>query len=394
MLSHELVQELAVLVREGQAELAATVRGLLYQRAPLLMEMLDIEDDGLFLEPALFAWLTARREDIELEQLLYAYLPEAARPSRLWLMADAAGAAHLPRLGSLAGLPPLQRSEVWRQGAALDWTRAEAPSRPLSVTPARFAAAGALEFTHVMDPLLPPLFSECARPHEAAIASDEAAAAQTRFNHALSVMRQVRPDIYRLLGIANRRVQIYRAEAPNSFASLSMHGAAFFNLLERPGTVFFLDDFAHQGGHVVFNAATLEQRRFLNIDPKRRLCELIAGSDDERSLYSAFHGLFTYSLIVSVLLASLRRGVFEGVQLHELRGRLGFYLLKFQRDLQSLARPAWYCAEGVHLYRGFRDCFEGVVAACAEELRELDYSNQPYVFHYGRFSELNPAHAA
>ncbi len=395
MFSHELVQYLAENIRVGQAELARTVRGLLSRRAPGLAASLAANNDAAFLEPAVFAWLTARREDIDPQQIFYAYLPESARPSCLLLAADARGFAHIPRLGYFAGLAPLQQTELMRQGGLMDWVSLTAADvHPLEFIPARFAAAGLLEFTYTMDPVLWPLFAETGHVHAAALALDEITEIQTQFNSALTLMRQARPDIYRLLCMANRRVHVYRAEAPNSFASLSMHGAAFLNRVERPGTVFFLDDFAHQGGHVAFNAATLNHGRFLKADPQRPLRDVVADSDDRRSLYSAFHGLFTYSLIVSVLLASVRRGLLNSAQAHEARARLGFYLLKFQRDLRSLAQPKFYTAEGTLLYRGFHECYEAAIAACAAELRGFDYSNQPYVFHYGRFNQLNPGHAA
>ncbi len=391
MFNYELVQYLAENVRQGQAELAQTVRSLLTRRASDLIDFFKPEHEAIFLEPALFAWLTAHRDDIDLQQILYAYLPEAARPSRLRLAADAQGIAHLPRLGYVAGLTPLQQTEVIRQGEANNWVIVAATNtHPLQFIPARFAAAGLLELTYNMDPVLWPLFAESKNPHAATIAAHEITEIQTLFDHALTLMRQVRPDIYHLLCMANRRVHLYQAEAPNSFATLSMHGAAFLNRIERPSTLFFLDDFAHQGGHVVFNAATLNHDRFLTIDPTTPLSDFLENSNDQRSLYAAFHGLFTYSLIVSVLLASLHRHILNNQQTHEARGRLGFYLLKFQCDLQNLAQPKLYTAEGVRLYRGFHECYESAIATYAIKLRELDYSNQPYVFHYGRFNELNP----
>ncbi len=393
MINHEFIQYITSAAHHGQCELAVTLHGLLSRHAPELTEL--IADEAALLEPALFSWFTARRHDIDLQQILYSYLPESARPLRLKLTADAHGIAHLPRVGYITGLTPLQQSDANIHNIANHWMAAPLNhTSAMNFTPARFSAAGIMEFTYHLDPIVWPLFTETENIHAATVAMDEVAELQNTFNHALTLMRKIRPDIYQLLCIANRRVQLYQAEAPNSFATLSMHGTAFLNRVERPSPIFFLDDFAHQGGHVVFNAATLNNERFLNINPKSLLCDIVKNCSDQRTLYSAFHGLFTYSLIVTVLLEGLLHQLFTTPQADEARARLGFYLLKFQRDLKSLAQPTFYTAEGTLLYRGFHACYETAIDRYAHELQGLDYSNQPYVFHYGRFNELNQSCAA
>ena len=393
MVSHELVQYLAESAHEGQSELMQTVRNLLSRRAPLLTDAI-IQDEA-FLEPALFSWLTAHREDIDLQQILYSYLPESVRPLRLQLTADARGVAHLPRVGYVTGLAPCQQNTLNLSEIATNWMAAPLKeTRSMSFIPARFSAAGLLEFTYYMDPMLWPLFTETHEPHSATVALNEVAELQNTFNSALTLMRQIRPDIYKLLCIANKRAHIYQAEAPNSFATLSMHGAAFLNRVERPSAIFFLDDFAHQGGHVVFNAATLNHDHYLTIDSSIKLCDIVQNSSDQRTLYSAFHGLFTLTLIVTVLLGGLRQNAFTHPQAEEARARLGFYLLKFQHDLNNLAQSRLYTADGTALYRGFHACYESAIDTYATELHGLDYSNQSYVFHYSRFNELNRSCAA
>ncbi len=393
MISHELVQYLAESAHEGQSELIQTVRSLVSRRAPLLTD--TITKDEAFLEPALFSWLTARRDDIDLQQILYGYLPESVRPLRLHIMSDAKGVAHLPRVGYITGMEPCRQSALNIFEIATNWMAAPLNnSHHIHFTPARFSAAGLLEFTYYMDPILWPLFVESKNVHATTVAVDEVSELQNSFNSALTLMRQIRPDIYQLLCIANRRTHIYQADAPNSFATLSMHGAAFLNRVERPSAVFFLDDFAHQGGHVVFNAATLNHDRYLNIDSNIKLCDIVPNSTDQRTLYSAFHGLFTLTLIVTVLLGGLRQNAFTHAQAKEAHARLGFYLLKFQHDLNNLAQSRLYTADGTALYRGFHACYESAIDTYATELHGLDYSNQGYVFHYSRFNELNRSCAA
>lgn len=241
-----------------------------------------------------------------------------------------------------------------------------------------------MEFTCEPDTITQPIF--CWDGADVACDMVEPEPAQTLCAAALDRLAISHPTIYSLLLIANRRIHLYRSNELNSFASLSAHGAAFLNVPDNLSEVYFLDDFAHQGGHVVFNAATVDNERYLRCNAHTPLRELGADSSDTRSLYAAFHGLFTYSMILSVLAQYLLRDEPQGRIGHELRGRIAFYLLKFRIDLENLAQSRLFTNDGEYLYQGFLACYEKVLRECYDEVRGLDMSNQGYVFDYDQFS--------
>ena len=53
----------------------------------------------------------------------------------------------------------------------------------------------------------------------------------------------------------------------NSFATIKAHGMAFFNVYQDEyDEVFFVDDIAHQTGHIIFNVMIYESNRFFKKD--------------------------------------------------------------------------------------------------------------------------------
>jgi hypothetical protein len=89
----------------------------------------------------------------------------------------------------------------------------------------------------------------------------------------------------------------------------------------------------------MFNALTLNKKRFLSIEPETPLGTLHGNEHEPRTVYAAYHGLFTYVMIGWTLATLLERGAFEGRQAHEAIGRLGLILRKFAYDLALLDKP-------------------------------------------------------
>lgn len=373
--------------RAGQEELAHTISQLVQRRAPACYERMSHASHDAFLEPAVFAWLTAQRDDLDPYHTLYGALPLWDRPRRLQVTVDSQGRVYLPSCGYLEGLVPNSATTVERSLPEAPFLSA---GQRINFVPAQRLESHHLEISHHMDTFLRPFFAAASSsaPDATALGSADAQRATVLCARALARLERLCPAIYKLLRIANRRIHLYRSTEPNSFAALSIHGAAFFNVPVQASEVFFLDDFAHQGGHVVFNAATLNQSRYLRRCGETPLREIGADPADSRTLYAAFHGLFTYSLILTVLSACFRSGVVETQDAHELRGRIAFYLLKFRIDLENLAQSGLLAQDGRYLYQGFLACYESVLAELHGAVQGLDLSNQGYVFDYGHFTAL------
>src|SRR5690606_27862038 len=116
-----------------------------------------------------------------------------------------------------------------------------------------------------------------------------------------------------------------------SLAALFYFGAGLLNVNNvNHNEAFFIDDIAHQCGHTVFYALTLDQSKYLIPPPDTPLQNITGNKDESRDVYGSFHELFTYTTILESINNELSNTnkTYEKVVLDELIARLGFYMNK------------------------------------------------------------------
>jgi hypothetical protein len=378
------------LLAANQAELSDTIRVLLYQQAPDLLEKLDYDDDASFLDPGLFYYFLAdegTKKAPALAQTLYGYLPLANRPASQAVQADETGLVYLPRLGYFNITPNAHAQLEWdaaTQSLTLLDPAGGALSLPLQPevqlpgSAIRLAQHNTDLLTHYSDAQLP-------EPVQASAARNQAA-----LFDAAALLEQHLPALWRVWGLAVREVVLFNSAKQLSLAIITYHGTVFLNVgtgLNSP--VFFLDDLAHQGGHVVFNALTLQTDDFLNVPKQTPLNQYTHAKHDERTVYGAFHGLFTYTSILHCLDYCLRHELLAADYRAEALARLGFYTRKFRRDVTSFPAQVILTAEGLRYWAMFASGLASIEQHYQGYLATADYSNQPYLFNYALFCSLN-----
>ena len=66
------------------------------------------------------------------------------------------------------------------------------------------------------------------------------------------------------------------ADRKNSFASVSVQGISFLNAYQKEyNEVFFMDDFAHQSGHVIFSAMIYDVDNFIQSDELAMVADVL-----------------------------------------------------------------------------------------------------------------------
>ena len=206
---------------------------------------------------------------------------------------------------------------------------------------------------------------------------------------ALALIQTHCPSVWAEISAFIRLIVLYRATAPNSFAAKSAHGAIFCNVAENDDEIALLEDVAHQAAHVIFNAFSHEPMRVFAIDPETPMHLLCDDPLDRRSVNSAFHAQFTYTLICRVLSEIYDAGVLPERQSYEILGRLGFTLRKFEFDLRRLALPNAYTLAGRRCHEAFAAEYQHFRARYGALVNGFTYDNQPYAFDYAGFVECN-----
>lgn len=390
MVGSELFARIAESVPAAQLQIAASMKQLVARSDAVTASLLNFADDAPFLEPLLFTCFSPQSTRVTLDQILYGYVPTATRPRTIDACTGGDGTLYLPRVGYIpTDLPdrvvaiagPDSSGEFGVESSGMRSTRTCETVSQIPGTDIEIA-------TH-HDPLTDGLMK--AGEHQVIPGSiDEAAQRHAgSVERAVSVLGEVADDLLASLVPVTRRVVVFHLDGLDSFASFSAHGTAFLQAEPDVDEVFFVEDLAHQCGHIIFNAMTLDRHDFFAVDPETPLKSETDNTDDHRTIYVAFHGLFTECLMCICLERCRRAGVFTGRQQHELLGRLSFILKRLNLDLLNLNREGLFSSAGEELYRMFCVVFDDVYEGARDQVVQFKLGNQPYAFRYEQFAAVN-----
>lgn len=377
------------LIDNNLVEFANSIRTLIFREDETLFELIDIESDELFLEPSLFSYFSCKnlgKETVPLKQLLWGYMQPATKPQIIQVVSDSAGVITLPNYGYGLWAPNQKLQLVWdKSQRQISFFKEGAVSvsviEPLWLGDSKIKLAlNQPEFLFLNDgaDLIEPVLNTT----------------QTQFkmiNDAWLKMKTIVPDFTELLEKTNREVMVFNSITQFSRASFSYYGTAFINVFKQRQTeVFFIDDLAHQCGHVLFYALSLPAQVFLK-PPKRTPMKQFTQVDWEtRDVYGCFHGLFTYTTIIFCLDRYIDYARVSDRNKHEAVGRLAFYMDKFRKDIASMNDSQILTVKGFEYFDMFKSGYDRMYQKYKNILRSADFSNQSYLFDYVKFEMLNP----
>jgi hypothetical protein len=260
-------------------------------------------------------------------------------------------------------------------------------------------------FEVMIHPLL--LFEQCYYDVEQnQISVEISAITQKHLKHltkAFNLIKQYVPEYYTLLEFVLKQVVIFNVDTTlrNSFADLTAHGTIFINAYQEDyDEVFFVDDIAHQSGHVIMNALLYEPSEYFRVPENFTLEEIKLGNGniEKRDIHVVYHALYTYYTTFICLDKCLSSNVFNTRQRHEALGRMKFYIGKCNYDLmlfkdseshifneeKLLSKKGWKHLIEIH------DKQQEMFKKWKSSVENLELDNQPYNFTYSKFIELNP----
>lgn len=378
MIGANLLVEAAEQIQIGQQRLAHATRQLVCQMPSPIARLLDYANDETFLEPWLFAFLSSQDAGPTLEQVLFGALLDRSLLPEFTVHSNSRGTVFLPGIGykdkdAASCRMVLGHEEVHDE--VLD----------------RRAIAGAnIELCLEDDALIQFIMRESGG-HDFSIDRIDVQKNANTLDRAFEAMELFVQDLCKLIKKVTRRIVLFRSEQLDSFATIRAHGAVFLNLSNQKDTteVFFIEDLAHQCGHVMFNAMTTNRSDYLAIDPATPLSQLTGAKDESRDVYTALHGVFTEALMCIALHSCMEIETFSESKRHELIGRLSFIMKKFHLDLLGLSRANIFTDRGARMVVECGKVFDAVFRHNEDRITGVDLRNQSYVFSYDRFIERN-----
>ncbi|WP_077399136.1 hypothetical protein [Cellulophaga omnivescoria] len=366
-----------------------TLKKILYQKDGTIFDKLDFYDDTIFSEPLLFSCINSKYDEW-IDVLIFSLSKNRETLNTTYTTAIDEQIIYLPNLGYIKlnkKYPKKVQLKYISDSIHLsdeDNKLLEFRLKPLTKN------KEGIEFLKCNHPLLKPLYvNEQGKITDIIISEDLYIKHIEHFNNALEVISQVYPEYYNLVKTYIKKVVFYQGEA-NSFATIQAHGIAFFNVKDDYNEVFFLDNIMHQCAHVFFNALTLDKKELFNMPHTSDLSFFTKEESDKGFvLYDRFHGLFTQTNINICMERCINEKIFDEDKHFELLGRFTSNMNRFSAAINKFNHKKKYKKEGLAWYTFFNKTYEEIQNRNKSLLFKYDISNQPYVFNYKKFKDVN-----
>lgn len=330
---------------QNKIEIIDTIKLLIYKEQSKLLEKVDFEDDNTFLEPLLFAYFNSNKE---------------VAPSK----------------GILEEI--LQRYFLDKERRTLNETALK---------------VGDFEIIKVIHPLLKKYFRESAKGHVTNENPEHNSVWEEHYQElfkAIDIIKKHLPEFYRELTFSNKK--IYLHDNPNilNFTSIETLGMLFFYVIGNNNLIYFIEELIHQGSHNYLYYVIHKRKDFFKIDVDNLVMRDYTKQQwDYRTIYGAFHGIFTVTQRVEYFDQLLTKNVFSGREKHELLGRLTDQFARFRTGLELLDFDQVYTEKGIALYHMLDKKCASILKKYAWLKKEFDLSNRKIDFRYADFCKLN-----
>ncbi|NOQ73850.1 MAG: hypothetical protein GQ574_17720 [Crocinitomix sp.] len=386
-------------VQIGMQYFIEKIQFLLYKDNPDVFDLIDFDDENIYQEPLLFAqFCFPDKSNLTLENLLYGYMQTKLRPKEMIANSDDFGRIYLANFGWV--ITSINKQEYTIKTLSNFDIELYIKDEKVAFTlePLCLLEEGGPEIIKYPINVLKACHPQVSGVEIELDITEITKERIQQLKNAWRLMKQLIPAQYELTKkIVNKMVVFNLINGTgNSFATTSANGTAFFHCYQPEyNEVFFIDDIAHQTGHVIFYAITAEPEHFIKLLPETLLQSFTDKTNQgTRTVYILFHALYTYYVTLIFLNKALEMNSFRGQKLHESRGRICFYINKYRHDItflkECIGLDALFTDKGRKLYDKIETDLTEINNNWYQKLNHLDLTNQPYNFTYSKFIELNP----
>ena len=368
---------------ENQIRLSDALLSKMYATSPQVFDWLDFNNGQVFFEPTLFHIFFDEHspKTITLEQAVVGYNNGINIPKSIRVGSNYEGMIYLPKMGYIKTDNVSKEIEVSSNSLfTIDKKNKSELELEIPNTPIKI-------YRHIPDIVVALEKGKLIEPASLTLNSYEGT-----IKNAVQIMKNNIDDLFHIVEKVTQNLSIFNSNTQNSFAAINQHGTAFINVEDRKqNEVFFIEEIAHQCGHIIFNALTLDSEKYIAMPKTIELRTIIPNSQDKRSIYSAFHGLFTYTCILHSLDRCLDKKIFASQSLLEqdIYARIGFYLDKFISDLLNLNNKSFFTKEGWIFLEEFASGYKKINRKYDAVVKYFDYTNQNYNFDFRKFQLIN-----
>lgn len=372
----------------AQKKIANAIKVIMFKEDATLLKKTNIENDNIFLEPLFFCYFNNKKSDLFtkeiLEEIIQGYFIKKEKLKIKYLF-NKNNIAYIPQIGYFK------------------------PNKQKPFMLLEFIGKTNIEVIKCSNPLIDAVFKTVIN-HK--IMDSELMICKELFNRnidflikAFHFIKISSNEHFNLIQKVCKKIVLFKTDVSNtnSFATINAHGMVFFNVYQADyDEVFFVDDIAHQTGHVILTTLLFERKQYFLINENQSIGVITKKESEYRSFYTLFHALFTYYTSLLCLNNCLDNNFFNTRQTHETNGRICFYLNKLILDINTFKRVTDYfkgiefvlTKDGIEIYNIMKSTFDKMIKKWYPASKNYDFKNQPYNFTYQEFIKLNPINNA
>lgn len=386
-------------LNSSYSSLTQNVRILLYKQNNQIFDILDFENDSLYYEPLLFSYFNNKQnENNYINNLLFTNYNEF---NQFEIHSDEFGRIYLPNFGWLL---TNYSNEIFYFNKRDLFLKNKNINIVYKFEEINIIEGTKIELLKYEIPLLRQCFFDVTGKLISVEIENISRTKIDSLTKAYKLIKMYAPEQFELIEKYAPKCVVFNVDTflRNSFASMSAQGIGFYNSYQDDyDEIFFVDDIAHQTGHVIFNLLIYNENLFFKIN-KKTIIESFTMADgsitENRDLEVIFHALYTYYTSFICLDACLDSKTLTSKQEHEALGRISFYINKCYRDLLLIDNPIssqeksneYFTSEGLLIYDELKNKWIEIYKKWNHIVNHFDMSNQPYNFTYTEFIKLNP----
>lgn len=390
------MEQFDTLYEKGKSGFTDIIRTALYRYDETIFDRLDFYNERIFEEPLLYSYFNTTDKNISLDQILFGYYNRGKRPQNLQVFSNHRGKIYLPQYGTLSTEKGSEEFTL-SYDPKTDTLSLSQNDVPVSFTYTPIVVLSSyqdIEITSDIDPYSEKFFFDFnyLTREEAefflAYKPIETAPYASAIEEALKLIDDVLPADAEKLRTCIKKIVLFYHPKLRNFATRESHGTIFLNVEETANVSFFLEEIIHQGSHIVFNNVTFDTGEFFRTDPNALLSDYV--DNDERTLYGAFHGIYTTCKIVDLLLRVINsESPMKQEVAYEIIGRLAVNKNRHEIGLEMVP----YDVVFTDLGKAFMDYYFQLLDENIQNnprFFDFDIKNHPVVFDFEVFEKDNP----
>lgn len=364
----------------------------MYKNAQDTFAHLEWENDECFMEPLATMQLVYKPvPKFHLKQLLLGRMPEEKRLTSLKVYADKAGVVYLPAIGYLTSTYPDQELDL-TISTQFDSFQLQKDGQLVESEffPVVNYRNTPIEITRFDNEIMREMYGTKENP----LSVDVDQGFAKHHDHvvkAMDLLHEVNPWYFEMVTDLIRKFVIFYNPDVRSFASKSTTGIAFFSAYDEYNEIFFLEDIIHQCAHNILYTLTVKMDEYFKVEAKYgKISEFNGNPDDYRTIYSAYHGVFSLVNIVDTFGRILNRDFDDPRKSLEVRARFVDNLRRLKKGVASLKHEEIYTERGWGLLLMIEAYCDQLTEQYASLMEGHDFTNQSYVFSFEKYLEANP----